>query len=341
MKAVIMGKDGGVEVVDIDVPRAGRGELVVRMEACGLCGTDVEKIEGGYRASRPVIGHEAAGIVAEVGEGVKGFEVGDRVVPHHHVPCYSCYYCLNGSPTMCPSYREFNFDPGGFAEYFRVPSWIVSHGGVFKVTEEVSMDVVSLTEPTACCIRALERARFREGERVLVVGSGPVGLTFIQLLNHMGARKVLAADLSDYRLRAAERYGAIPINVKEADPRMEVMAETDGIGVDLAIIAAGSISALLSGLNSVRKGGRVCLFGVLPIGSKSDYDLSNLITNELTIISSNAATEAEMRKALDLICEGCVDVEGIITHRYPLTKFEEALRTFRSLNSLKILIKPT
>lgn len=340
MKAVVLRQSGGMEVIEMERPRAGPGELIVRMEACGLCGTDVEKIEGGYKASKPVIGHEVAGVVVEVGEGVESFRVGDPVIPHHHVPCYSCYYCLNGSPTMCPYYREYNLDPGGFAEYFRVPSWIVSHDGVLRVPDRVTFEEASMTEPVACCVRAIERSNFREGERVVVIGCGPIGLTFVELLRRGGASVVIATDRSEFRLDAAAKRGAIPVNSSRADLRSEVMRYTEGRGADLSIVAAGNTKALEDAITAVRRGGRVCLFGVLPAGSTLDYDMSNLITREVSIISSNAATEVEMKKALEFISRGVVDADGLITHRYSLSQFGEALLTFKSLSSLKVMIRP-
>ncbi len=339
LRAVLVGGDGYV-VAELDRPEPGPGEILVRMLSCGLCGTDVEKLEGRYKGSKPVVGHEAAGVVAALGEGVEGFRVGELVVPHHHVNCGSCYYCLRGSPTMCPSYREYNFVPGGFSEYFSVPRWIVERGGVHVPPPGLSAREACLAEPTACVLRALRRIRHYEPSSYAVVGLGPMGLTFIQLARWAGAELVIGIDVNPVRVAAAERYGAVGLEEGRGGPESEVARLTGGRGVDAAFVAAGSPAALSRAISITRRGGVVCLFAVPPHGSTLSHDLSDLMVREISIISSNAATDREMAEALRLIAERVVDTGGMITHTYTIEEFGRALETFKTGAGLKIVITP-
>jgi L-iditol 2-dehydrogenase len=339
MRTVLVGEKGYV-VAELERPEPGPGEIVVKMLSCGLCGTDVEKLEGRYRGSKPVIGHEAAGIVAGLGEGVEGLREGELVVPHHHVNCGSCYYCLKGSPTMCPSYREYNFKPGGFSEYFAVPRWIVERGGIHRSPPGLSAHEACLAEPTACVLRALKRIRQSNPSSYAVVGLGAVGLTFIQLAKWLGADIVIGIDINAARVAAAERYGAIGLQAEERDVSAEVMKHTEGRGVDAAIVAAGSPVALSRAISITRRGGTVCLFAVPPYGSTLNHDLSDLIVREISIITSNASTDRDMGEALQLLAQRIVDARGMITHLYPIEEFGKALQTFKSGAGIKVLITP-
>jgi len=331
---------GKVALEEIAIPSLKPGDILVEMRACGLCGTDIEKIHGEYTAAMPVLGHEAAGVVVEVGEGVEDLKAGDRVFPHHHVPCYDCHFCRHGSETMCPYYRTSNIDPGGFSEYFRVPAWNVQHGGVLKLPDYVSFEEATFIEPTACCIRGLNRCKISDRDTALVVGSGPMGLTHLQLLLLHGA-KVLVSDLSEMRLRFAERMGASFVyNAGEVDVPSEVRKETRGQGVDLAVVASGSPKAVVQALKAVRKGGTVCLFGVPVKGTVLDYDFSDIFNLEISIIPSYGATEAETRLALQLIEEHKLNLSPLITHRFKLEEFNKAIETAEGKGCIKIVITP-
>ena len=337
MKSVFL-RPTGVSIEETSLPVLKRGDILVEMKACGLCGTDIEKLHGRYVASQPVLGHEAAGVVAEIGEGVEGVEVGDRVFPHHHVPCYKCRLCLHGSETMCPHYRSSNYDPGGFSEYFRVPAWNVEGGGVLKLPSDISFEEASLIEPTACCMRSLNRCNLSGDETVLVIGAGPIGLTHLSLLSLRKAR-VLVSDIVASRLQFAERFGASTVyNAAKQDVPSKVREETKGAGADLVIVASGSSKAVTQALSSVRKGGRVCLFGVPPKGSKLDYDISDIFNSEVSIITSNAATEAETKAALQLMQERELKLLPLITHRFRLDEIQKAIETALEGNCGKIVV---
>ena len=344
MKAATLtpaGKGEGfrVQVGEAEEPVASEGEIVVEMKACGVCGTDLEKIRGGYTASMPVIGHEAVGRVFSVGDAVAGLSVGDPVFPHHHVPCYECYLCNSGSETMCDRYRTSNIDPGGFAERFRVPSWNIEKGGVLTLPEGLEFGVASLIEPVACCLRALAKLKVLQDETVLVAGAGPVGMMHALLLQEIGA-KVIMSDVSEERLKFAEKEGVNLVLDARKDVPGPVMAETSGRGADAAVVATGSKDAIVQSLRSIRKGGQVCLFGVPPKGSILKYDVSELYNAERRLITSYAATEADTKGALRIISANADTFGRLITHRIPLARFDEAVRAATQVEGMKVVVVP-
>ena len=308
------------------------------MEACGLCGTDLEKMRGEYTASMPILGHEAVGVGSAVGEGVEGFAEGDRVFPHHHVPCSECHVCRAGDETMCDMYRRSNIHPGGFAEQFRVPEWNVSHGGVLKLPREMTFEQGALIEPVACALRAV-RKHARSGETALVVGAGPVGLMNALLLGPMEVR-VLISDVSVPRLGFAAKLdvGRV-LDASKEDVPARTRAETQGLGADLAIVASGSAAAIIQGLRSVRKGGRVCLFGVPPKGSVLDYDIGDLYNSGQQIVTSYGASEVDTREAMGIVRSNS-DFGLLITHRFPLAKFGDAVKAASDGSAVKVVVTP-
>lgn len=330
----------GASVEEVPVPETGPGELLVRMKACGLCGTDIEKARGEYTSALPIVGHEAVGTVSRSGEEVVGIREGDRVFPHHHVPCRSCYYCRHGNETACADYRRSNIHPGGFAEYIRVPAWNVRNGGVLKLPAGLGFKEASLIEPAGCCIRALDRCRAGRDDTVLVVGAGPVGMLHSILLKMRGA-EVIVSDVSEPRLRFAESTEAVKaLDAKGRDVGKEVRALTAGRGADLAVVASGSPKAILQALKAVRPGGRVCLFGVPAKGSVLDYDFADLYNAEVSLLPSYAATEAETEAALALIAAHPARFRSLVTHSFPIEEFAEAVKTATSGEGMKIVIVP-
>jgi L-iditol 2-dehydrogenase len=344
MKAVLLQKDsaghGRAVVEEVPRPEAGYGELVVEMKACGLCGTDIEKIRGEYTASMPVLGHEAVGVITSVGRGVAGFREGDRVFPHHHISCGSCHYCRKGNETMCAEFRRSNLDPGGFAEFFRVPMSNVSAGGVLRLPRGLGFELGALTEPVGCCIRGIDKTGVGRKDSVLVAGAGPVGMMHSLILNWMGA-KVMVSDVSEPRLRFAEeaQVGNV-IDARKSDVPRQAKELTGGRGPDLAIVASGSPKAIVQALGAVRKGGKVLLFGAPFKGSVLDYDISEAFNSELAILTSYGTTEKETRRALKLFGSGEIDFAPLITHRFPLADFDDAVEASMSGAAMKVLITP-
>jgi len=339
VKAVLLGT-AGVVVVDAPDPEARPGEITVSMRACGLCGSDLEKIQGTYTAAPPVLGHEAVGVVAEAGEGVEGIREGARVFPHHHVPCGRCRACKGGSPTMCAHYRATNLEPGGFAETFRVPRWNVERGGVLRLPPSVDFEAASFIEPLACAIRAVDRIRTNP-KSALVLGAGPMGLLVIQLLRLRGTETLLASEGSPLRAEGARRLGAALVwDPMTQDVPAAARKETGGLGVDTAVVATGNVRAIAQGVRAVRSGGTVLLLGVPEAGARIDVDPSEFVTREVSLIPSNAATEVETRKALGLIARRKIDVASLVTHRFPLESFPEAIRVAERAECVKAILTP-
>ncbi|HXG07257.1 MAG TPA: zinc-dependent dehydrogenase [Nitrososphaera sp.] len=340
MKAVFVKGRSTVSVEEVKSPEmVNDGDVIVKMHACGLCGSDLEKIYGEYGMTSGRLGHEPAGQVIAVGSGVNGFSPGDRVFVHHHVACYSCHYCKHGDHTMCPHYQTSNIDPCGLAEQFLVPEWNVSRGGLIKLPENVTYDEASLIEPFACCIRAWKKCNFQPGDDIAVLGAGPAGLMHVLLAKAYGARKVFVLDINNFRLNFAGRYGVETFNSSVPEFASKIKSATDGRGVDICVVATGSMKALLQSFELTRKGGDVMLFGVPPKGSQMSYDMSKLYSSEHSIIPSYAASEMETNEALRLIAEKKVDIGSLITHKFDIGDAEEAVKcAHEATNAMKVIV---
>ncbi|MCI4357747.1 MAG: alcohol dehydrogenase catalytic domain-containing protein [Thermoplasmata archaeon] len=328
MKAARLASPGTLVLDELPSPRPREGEVVVELAACGVCGTDLEKLRGRYQ-TQGRIGHEPVGTVAALGEGVGGLAIGDRVFVHHHVPCLSCEVCRRGDLTFCPSYATTNLDPGGFAEQFRVPSENVARGAILRLDPSVGWEVGTLLEPAACALTALRRVGFREGDSVFILGLGPVGLLYARLARAWGAAWVGGAELSERRRRAA-RDGGADLVVDPTDPatvEAQVSSATAGRGVDLAVVATGAPPAVRLAPRLVRRGGTVNLFGLSERGSRLEADLQELYLSGIRIIPSYATTEADIAEVHQRLTGGRLDLSGLVTHRFPLDRIEEAFRT--------------
>ena len=334
MKAAVYRGPGILEWSFWPDPLAGPGELVLRVRGCGLCGSDIAKIQEGRVVPPAVFGHEVVGEVVAVGAAVTQFERGDRLVVAHHVPCFSCHYCRRGSPSMCRSFKEVNLDPGGFAEFVRVPAPNVRHAA-FKLPKSLSDEVASWCEPLACCLRAVRRARLEPGDTALVVGLGAVGCLLVQLLNRVGVR-VLASELLAERCALGARFGAGAYS--EPDLLAEAVSDTtDGRGVDLALITAGGAAVLASLAPLVRDGGMLHYFAG-GAGEALPLPLNALYHRELTLTATYSASPGELGEAFELLVMGQVRVEPLITHRLPLKELGEAVRLATSRQALKIFL---
>jgi len=322
------------------MPTIGSGDLLVRMHACGICGTDLEKVHGEH-ITPPILGHEVAGVVERVGEETSGYSVGDHVAVHHHISCGHCYYCKNGYETLCEEYPKCNLDPCGFAELFRVPERLVSGGTVHRLPESMSFEEASQAEPFACCLRALNRVGVKTGGTVAIFGVGPVGLSHLQLLRCFGATRVFAVDLIKKRREFALKLGA----AAALDPTSDNVPKTipllnGGLGVDLAIVATANPKAVDSALDTIRKGGTILLFGVPARGSLLTMDMSKFFLREVRFQSSYSTSEAEIRAALELIRSRRVKPSETVTHRLPLSQTVDALALAdKAVDALKVLVQ--
>ncbi|MGP8158274.1 MAG: alcohol dehydrogenase catalytic domain-containing protein [Thermoplasmata archaeon] len=318
---------GTVVLEERSEPTPGLGEVTVTLAACGVCGTDLEKLRGNYRTAG-LIGHEPVGRVAKVGDGVRDLEVGDRVFVHHHVPCYACEVCARGDYTFCPTYSKTNLDPGGFAETFRVPRENVERNAVLKLDPKVDWDSGALLEPAGCALTAIRKVGMPERATVLILGLGPVGILYARLARALGASWVGGTEVAALRRSAAER-GGINITVDPRDPtavRAAVDAATNGRGVDLAVVATGHPSVVKSATELVRRGGTVNLFGLPEAGSRLDADLQDLYLRGVRLVPSYATTEADLAEVHRLVAHGELSIADLVTHRVPLERIAEAFR---------------
>ncbi|MCI4337208.1 MAG: alcohol dehydrogenase catalytic domain-containing protein [Thermoplasmata archaeon] len=325
MKVGILDGPGRLALVERPSPHAGKGEVVVRMAACGVCGTDLEKLRGNYQSAGR-LGHEPVGVVEVVGDGVSGLVPGERVFVHHHVPCLNCPVCRRGDLTFCPSYSRSNIDPGGFAESFRVPRENVERGAILRLDRSIDWATGSLLEPTACALTAQRRVGFHAGDSVFLVGLGPVGLLYARLAAALGARWVGGAELSPLR-RAVAVAGGMTSVIDPREPgaaESAVRAATGGDGVDLAVAATGSPVALRLAASLVRRGGTLNLFGLPDAGSRLDVDLQDLYLRGIRVVPTYATTEREVGDVHALLVNRRLDLSGIVTHQVALDKLPEA-----------------
>lgn len=329
-----------IRIEDIPVPEIGPGELLVRIKASGICGSDVMHW---YRAGRGpvVLGHEIAGEVVKAGEAVRSFKSGDRVAAAHHVPCNTCHYCLNGHHTVCETLRSTNFFPGGFSEYLRIPEINVDRG-VFRLPDEISYEEATFIEPLACVYRGQRIAGMRTGLSVMVIGSGISGLLHIQLAKALGASLVIASDISSYRLEAAKKLGADEaFNAKE-DLSAIFRKINKGRAADIVILTAGSEKAIEQAFGSTDRGGTVLFFAPAQKGVTVPLPVNDLFwRNEITLTSSYAADYSEHVNAMELIRQKRVNVLDMITHRLPLSETGDGFKLVESAQeSLKVIIEP-
>jgi L-iditol 2-dehydrogenase len=340
MRAAMWYNNRDVRLEEMPIPEIGPGELLVRVEASGICGSDVMEW---YRLDRAplVLGHEIGGQIVAVGEVVKRYREGDRVSAAHHVPCNTCHYCLNGHHTVCDTLRRTNFDPGGFAEYVRLPAINVDRG-VFLLPDEVSYEEATFIEPLACVLRGQRLAQIQPGNSVLVIGSGIAGLLHVQLARALGAGRVIATDINDYRLQAAQRFGAdATINAEENIPAF-LREVNQGRLADRVIVCTGAVSAITQALKSVERGGTVLLFAPTDLGVTIPISINELFwRNDITLTTSYAGSPADCQTALELIGAGATPVGQMITHRLGLAEAGSGFQLVADAkDSIKVIIEP-
>lgn len=339
MLACLINEQGHAKVTDVPVPDLQRGEVLIKLAAAGICGTDIEKVHGAYGPGG-ILGHEVSGTIASIGDEVTSLRKSDRVIAHHHVPCYNCHYCQQGDHTMCDLFRKTNFDPCGLAEYFRVPEINVTRGAVVPLPSEASFEEGSMIEPTACCLRALNKAEVKPGDKVLVVGLGPTGLTQIQLLRKMGASTIIGVDLLLHRLEMARTLGASEAIDSSSKGIPEHVTELTRTGVDLAIVSTGNPKAIQPALGSVRKGGKLLLFGAPAQGSTIELDVGGLFSRQISIITSYSCVESDIQRALGFVTRGDIDLRSMVTDRFALRDAPQAIEHARtSRSTVKTIIE--
>ena len=341
MDAAIVKSNSNVEIKNVEKPHVGSGDILVKMRACGICGSDVEKVFGKYGQPSMRLGHEPAGMITQVGSEVSNFVVGDRVFTHHHVACYSddCHECNHGNETMCKKYYESNLEPCGLADEYVVPEWNVKHGGVLKIPDSMSFEDAAMIEPLACCIRAWNKFTHKNNDSIAVLGIGPTGIMHALLAKIYGFEKIFCLDFNEFRLDFAKKFEAIAINSGNTNALEQIKSETANQGVDVVIVATSSLNALKDAVNFVRKGGTIVMFGVPSKGAIIDLDMSEIYSKGITIVNSYAASDFDTKEALEKISNKQINVSQLITHRYNLEECQEAFVHAKSGdNAMKIII---
>jgi len=340
MKTAYVKEPSIISVDETPAPVLESGDILVKMQACGICGSDVEKVFGHYGKSSMRLGHEPAGIVLAVGSNVDSFKKGDRVFTHHHVPCYSCHYCLHGNETTCQKYSESNLSPCGLSEEYVVPQWNVSNGGVLKLPDSMTFEEAAMIEPLACCVRSWRKISYLERDFVAIFGMGPTGMMHVMLAQSKKFSKIFCFDVNDFRLNFAKKFGVYnTINSLDEKRFEKIRKETGQQGVDVAIVATSNIRALEDAIEMVRTGGTIMMFGVPSKGAKIELDMSKIYSKEITLVTSYAASDNDTKEALDLINSGEIQVKQLITHRYSILESQKAFDHARTGdNAMKIII---
>ena len=338
MKAAVYYSLDDIRIESKPKPSVGDDEILVEMKACGVCGSDL--MEWYLRSRAPlVLGHEPAGIIAKAGKNVKNFKVCDRVFAHHHVADLKCYYCKHGDYTLCPQFAQTHLEPGGFAEFFKVPAPNLQLD-TLKLPDSLSFEEATLIEPVGCCIRAQNKVGIQKGDSVAVIGAGPSGIIHAVLAKIAGAGHVLVTDLVDYRLRMAERLGADATVDGESENSVErVKQATDSRGADIVIVTAPNAKAVEDSVQMVRKGGKILLFAPTQPDQYARLSPHRLFFSEITVVPSYSVSHVETRKALKLVSSGEINAGKLITHLFPLSRTAEAFQTAaKSKECLKVVV---
>ncbi|HWR37176.1 MAG TPA: zinc-dependent dehydrogenase [Clostridia bacterium] len=346
LAAVYYGKQD-MRLERVPVPRIGPGELLVRVHTCGVCGTDLKKIATGSHSAPRVFGHETAGIVVAVGEGVSRFSVGDRVVAFHHIPCRKCFYCQHKVFSQCPVYKKVGitagFDPsgGGFAEYVRVMDWIVANGGVIRIPDDVSYEQASFVEPVNTCVKGIETLALTPGETVFVIGQGPIGIMLALLSKRAGAQ-VITSDLFPQRLTIAEHLGLTNhVDASCVNTAERVRELTGGRGADAVILAVAGNNLIAPAMDATRPGGRILLFAQTQRG-EATIDPAAVCVDEKALLGSYSASVDLQDESVSLVFGREIEFARLFSHRFPLAGAIDALNlaAHPQPETMKIAIQP-
>ncbi len=331
---------GDIRIEEDPVPSLGPGDALVKMATCGICTSDT--LPWYVRRKAPIVlGHEPAGTIVEVGPNVEGFVPGDRVFIHHHAPCMVCRFCQRGNFSMCPTWKASALDPGGLAEYVRVPA-LNLRTDTLKLPNDLSFEDGAFIEPIACVVQAFRRrAHLRHGDRVLIIGMGIMGQILALVARHYGAAQVMVADMVPYRLQKALDLGAdLAVNVASENLIDCISEATEGSLADLVVVGPGTVPAMESGLATVGVGGTVLLFTPTEPGTRLSIDPYGLYSRDITLTTSYSCGPPDTREALNIVRLGAVTAEKLVTHRFPLEQAAEGFQTVaEAKESVKTLIQ--
>lgn len=347
MKAAVYRGRRKVAAETVPVPRIGPGELLIRVECCGICHTDLKKIEYDLLPPPRIFGHETAGTVAAVGEGAEGFAVGDRVCFFHHIPCFHCYYCRFRDYAQCATYKKVGvtagFEPagGGFAQYVRLMDWIVRHG-VERIPESASFERATFVEPTNTCLKGLAKCAIQAGESVLVMGQGPIGLLFTALLRRQGVEFVFTTDLVQDRLELSRRLGASRALEAGPDSERVLRSATGGRGPDVVIVAASAPGIVETAVRLARRGGRVMLFAQTSVAERFSLDGKSVCAEDRSVFGSYSACADLQREAAATVWDPAFPVDALVSHTFGLDEFTTGmeLASRPETGALKLLVQP-
>jgi L-iditol 2-dehydrogenase len=349
MRAVVYRGVNDLRLETVPVPQIGPGELLVKIATCGVCGTDLKKIHTGSHSAPRIFGHEMAGTIVEVGEGVTKFAAGERVMVFHHIPCGKCYYCRKQTFAQCSTYKKVGatagMEPsgGGFAEYIRVMDWIVAMGGVVRIPDGVPFEQAAFIEPVNTVLKAVKLLNLAADETVLVIGQGPIGVMLAALSYRTGAR-VLTSDLYPQRHAIAARFGLHePIHAGKENVIERVLAATEGRGADAVLLAVGGKALIATAMDAVRPGGKVMLFAQTQ-HEEASFDPGAVCMDEKTLLGSYSASTAIQPEVEDLVLGGYrkgFDLTQLISHRFPLEEAVKAIEVASNpqADSMKIMIE--
>lgn len=345
MKAVRFYEPGVLRFEDVEIPEIDPGEILVENRVTLTCGTDLKMYKRGHPYAKPplIIGHEFAGIVVKVGEKVKGFREGMRVVAANSAPCNECFYCKRGKQNLCENLEDaiIGFtSPGAYAEYVKIPERIVRLN-THIIPDHVTFREAALLEPLACVVHGIELANIQYGDKVVIIGAGPIGLMHLQLAKRKGCGVAIVTDLSDNRLQTAKELGAnVIVNAGKEDQVEKVMELTDGRGSDVVIEAVGLPETWEKALAMTRKAGTTLLFGGCKPGTKVTFDTRHIHYGELTILGAFHHTPLSVERALALIASGAVNAKKLITHEMALKDVETALNMMAEGKAVKVAVRP-
>jgi L-iditol 2-dehydrogenase len=345
MKAVVLLKPNEFETVEVEQPKIDANEILIKVKASAICGTDIRILEGKKTKDvryPSIIGHEMAGIVAATGSRVEQYRIGEKVSIAPVIPCHSCYYCLSGRENACQNRLAigYQFD-GGFAEYVRIPEIALKYGHVVRLPDNVSFEEGALAEPLACCINGNKKAGVALNDTVLIAGAGPIGLIHLQLAKSAGANRVIVSEPLANRRKMAEKFGAdVALDPATENVREAIMKYTNGLGVDKIIVAIGVPSLVNDLLKLVRKGGTVNLFAGFAGTGECAVEANIIHYNEINVNGATAFTRLDYLNAVSLIAAGKVNVKDLVSHEYRIADFRKAYETCKSGNGVKVLIKP-
>jgi L-iditol 2-dehydrogenase len=335
-----------VRVESVPVPQIGPGEMLVRVHSSGVCGTDLKKISTGSHSAPRIFGHETSGTVAAVGDKVRNFRPGDRVMVFHHIPCRQCFYCKHKTFAQCVTYKKVGctagFEPsgGGFAEYVRVMDWIVEHGTV-QIPDGVSFEQACFVEPVNTCMKGIEALALHPGETVLTIGQGPIGIILSVLARRAGAT-LITSDLYPERLKIGSSFKLDQtIDASRANVVERVRELTEGRGADAVVLAVGGNSLIRTAMDAARPGGRILLFAQTQHG-EAVIDPAAICVDEKTLVGSYSASVDLQEESVRFVMNREMDLEELISHRFPLSQAPQALdlAAHPQPSSMKIVIQP-